>query len=110
MESVYYVIKQESCPACKGHRTITHPSWSAFWETGQNPTDENMGIWFGEEGYNCPPDEEIPCPECDGKGFIRREVELTEVLSFADDRLCNLEQQVTLITNIMNIGFVQVVR
>lgn len=110
METIYYVIKQYPCPVCDGHQTITHPGWEAFWETNQNPTDEIIEQWFTDEGYDVPPDEEIPCHECAGQGVLRREVEMTEVLSFVDDRLFNLEQQVTLITDIMRVGIVRVTK
>ncbi len=97
MNVVYYVIKQEPCPTCLGNETVIHPLWSAFWEFFYD--DENPDIpdvsdideWFTHHGYDYPPDEEIPCPECDGAGFIRREVEISEVLQFIEDRLENLE-------------------
>jgi hypothetical protein len=36
--------------------------------------------WFREQGYDYPPDEEVPCWGCEGEGTIRREAELATAL------------------------------
>jgi len=74
-----------------GNRIVTHPSWLAFWETNQNPTDENIYKWFRDEDYAYPPNEEIPCMECGGTGVISCLVDISEVLQFIEDRITNLE-------------------
>jgi len=36
--------------------------------------------WFQTQGYDYPPDEEVPCWVCEGAGTIRREADLATAL------------------------------
>ena len=86
---MFYVTEETECPACGGQGVVTHPAWELYYRehgdlgilNGDGLPDMALDVaWFREQGYDYPPDEEVPCGECDGEGTIRREVELVAAL------------------------------
>lgn len=81
MDVRYIVTKVETCPTCRGSGVIRHPVWEEYWRTHDRFIEsEQLDKWFEERGYDYPPDEEIECPDCDGRGWIRTEVDLRDAL------------------------------
>lgn len=82
MTTQYYVLSVEECSECDGTGVVYHPLWAHLrllpdfdaW------TQSDVEAWFRERGYAYPPDEEITCSECDGKGGIERDVPLLVAL------------------------------
>lgn len=80
----YYVEAEQPCPDCQGTGVVQHPAWAAYWQEhhGQSlPTAEADARWFREQGYDYPPDEEVPCSECGGTGIVRERVTLSAALA-----------------------------
>ena len=86
---MFYVIEEFECPECNGQGVVTHPAWELYHKEhsymgildADGHPDATLDVaWFQEQGYDYPPDEEVPCSECDGEGTIRREVELATAL------------------------------
>lgn len=81
----YYVTRERPCPECQGVGLVTHPRWQALYDlkgerlTGVTP--ENIEMYFRAEGFDYPPDEEIPCHECDGTGIVRDTVPLAHAMA-----------------------------
>lgn len=85
MTKRFYVTMEADCSECKGQGATIHPRWEQLYEE-LDPYDSLNSFdavvdWFRQQGFEDPPDEEIPCYECDGSGTIRREVELREALA-----------------------------
>jgi len=80
----YRVIYQIRCPACKGEGVVGHPIWNEFWETDPRPQfEDDYQARARELGYASledMPQEEITCNECEGLGYVRREVPLAVAL------------------------------
>lgn len=80
----YLIIKEETCPACHGHKYVINPIWAAFIATitdtngkvNLDEFDRRVDETFG----NILPAEEEPCVECDARGLIRTEVNLADAL------------------------------
>lgn len=80
----YFVESEETCPVCDGCGMVQHPTWAHYWQEhhGQSlPTAEADARWFREQGYDYPPDEEVPCSECGGTGIVRERVTLSAALA-----------------------------
>ena len=82
---MFYVIEELECPECGGQGVVTHPAWELYYaENGDLGLLNAEGCpdmaldeaWFREQGYDYPPDEEIPCGTCEESGLIRHEVDL----------------------------------
>ena len=74
------VLIREVCSACGGTGYISHPAWELYWEGHSALLEERaLRAWFSQEGYDEPPPEEVPCPECDGQGYVMRWVGIREV-------------------------------
>jgi len=84
----YLLIKEETCPTCKGGVWKEHPLWTQYFEEywkpfmeehGRPPTDEEEKEWWSNMGFDPKeiPPQEVECWECEGRGVIRKEV--TEV-------------------------------
>lgn len=75
----YYVIKETTCPKCKGTGWITNPVFIAI-----NEEDDEINKYVVAEayGYNSPDDvsEEVICDECNGKGILEKKVLLEEAI------------------------------
>lgn len=77
----YYLIWERVCRTCDGTGYGTDPFWRDFYayakeNPGADPDEyarEHAGL------YKAPP-EEVPCPECDGAGTVRIEVDLRRAL------------------------------
>jgi len=81
----YFVESEETCPDCQGTGVVQHPAWAVYWQEhplGVYPTSREDEQWFREQGYDYPPDEEVPCSECDGAGVIRQRVPLEDALAY----------------------------
>ena len=102
----YRVIHQSKCAACAGSGMVQHPAWTEFWEPWRdaegkvnppNTADKHelyearaVELGYSSQGIlntttwktamEAMPPEEIDCGECDGTGYIRREVPLVEAL------------------------------
>jgi len=82
----FFVKERKRCTACT-NGVITNPCWQELWEwymaaeaaTGEKPSEEEMQKYIREHYMESEP-EEIACPECEGEGFIEREVELSAAL------------------------------
>ena len=86
---MFYVTEEIECPECRGQGVVTHPAWELYHEehgprglvdADGRPNRELDEAWFQEQGYSYPPDEEVPCVECEGEGRFRREVDLATAL------------------------------
>jgi len=100
---MFYVIEELDCPTCGGQGWVTHPAWELYYEENGDlgilnadghPDMALDETWFREQGYDYPPDEEIPCTECEGGGRIQHSVTLKYALEalFGKDHLTNLTQ------------------
>lgn len=89
----YYVTKADQCQRCKGSGFVTHPVWQRYWQeyarrfpdgapTSFAETDFDDAFWRSEgyEDRRSIPDEEEPCPECEGQGHIETRVRLEQAL------------------------------
>lgn len=75
------VLAREKCLTCKGEGIITHPAWERYWRVHSALLGEKgLREWFAQEGYDEPPPEEVPCPECDGQGYVMRWVDIATIL------------------------------
>lgn len=63
----YLLTKRQVCPKCKGEQYVCHPAWQEYWKDPANQEQPTMP-------------EEIPCPECDGVGYIESQIDLREAL------------------------------
>lgn len=70
------VLVREVCPECRGDGYIVHPAWRAHRTLGE----QGLREWFAQEGYDEPPPEEVPCPECDGQRYVMRWVDIATLL------------------------------
>ncbi len=80
----YYVEAEQPCPDCQGTGVVQHPAWAAYWQEHPlevYPTSREDEQWFREQGYDYPPDEEVPCSECGGTGIVRERVTLSAALA-----------------------------
>ena len=93
---MFYVTEETACPACGGHVVVTHPAWELYYRehgtlgilNGEGQPDMALDVaWFQKQGYDYPPDEEVPCWECEGSGLIRREVDLAAALDTLAKRI-----------------------
>ena len=74
------VLVREVCPGCRGSGVVTHPAWEVYWEGHFALLEERaLREWFASEGYGEIPPEEIPCPECGGRGHTERWEDIQEV-------------------------------
>ena len=73
------ILVRDKCSACGGAGIITHPAWEKYW---RDCRERWIGVeeWFAQEGYDEPPPEEVPCPECDGQGYVMRWVDIATIL------------------------------
>jgi hypothetical protein len=63
LATVATIRLEDRCPECEGERIVQHPTWRDwFAATGGDETKSPM------PEPEIP--EEIPCPECDGRGTI----------------------------------------
>jgi len=79
----YYVIRIDICPRCSCCGVVIHPAWEQFYSDAEKDPHLKYENWFCENGYTFSsdiPPEEIPCPDCEGKGEIESRVELNEAL------------------------------
>jgi hypothetical protein len=86
---MFYVTEEVKCPECAGRGVVTHPAWELYYEENgehgildeEGHLDVSLDVaWFQTQGYDYPPDEEVPCWVCEGEGTIRREVDLAAAL------------------------------
>ena len=86
---MFYVTEEAKCPECQGSGWLTHPAWKLYYEKNgehgildeEGHLDVSLDVaWFQTQGYDYPPDEEVPCWVCEGEGTIRREVDLAAAL------------------------------
>jgi hypothetical protein len=86
----YFVKAEVVCPKCKGTRWLRHPAWKALdFLCDADPHDlpyRELEKFFAGEGYAYPPDEQLPCHECDGAGIIVKEVRLEDALKDLNSR------------------------
>lgn len=91
MSTEYLIVKQETCPECKGKCVILHPAWKIFYKSEhfkfwrESKTADLADVaerFFNEHGYGRAdiPAQEIECGLCEGTGKIRTEVDIREVL------------------------------
>jgi hypothetical protein len=94
----YMVIAEDTCPACRGVGWLRNPEWASVDELFDTNVDRELAAgksrgqavevaaqavaahWVGQ-GYKQPPPQEICCAECEGNGYLRREVSLAQALS-----------------------------
>ena len=89
------VAVTQTCPTCKGTKTIANPSWAEFNSAVKvgRANLETMEQWFrdrgeatrkaamGREYWALPPEEET-CGECEGTGRIHKSATLQEIAAF----------------------------
>ena len=92
---MFYVTEEAKCPECQGSGWLTHPAWKLYYEKNgehgildeEGHLDVSLDVaWFQTQGYDYPPDEEVPCWVCEGEGTIRREVRSGRRVGCANQR------------------------
>ena len=74
------ILVREKCSTCGGTGFITHPAWEMYWRAHRTLGARDLLEWFAQEGYDEPPPEEVPCPECDGQRYVMRWVDIATLL------------------------------
>jgi len=80
-----YIVKETTCPTCKGEGVVQPPIWAEYWrwalafkqEYGRLPTPGEEPVWAAD----LPASEETTCPDCAGLGVVTEKVEMSEVLA-----------------------------
>lgn len=80
MQTQYRIERWRPCARCKTEAIITHPEWELYYKTEE--AQPPFELWFRQQGYEYPPDEDIECPDCDGRGYIN---EVVAAEKFIDD-------------------------
>ena len=101
-ETRYLVFQEKTCTKCNGSCFVQHPAWEEYWKS-HNSFEfgiEESKKWFEDNGFltvfstriDGVPDEEIICPECQGRGSTVSQIELREAmqdLGFISSELVN---------------------
>lgn len=84
----FYIKDCRSCTACLGTGKIENPKymerneWFKAINSLMDTRPPGVEIEVTVLPYSEEESKEIPCPECGGKGFFEKEVELQEALDF----------------------------
>ena len=76
----YLVIREETCPECRGDGWVEHPAWQRLGERWKEMSRHDLRMYFSGEGYGDIPPEEVECSRCRGSGIVRQEVTLQQAL------------------------------
>jgi len=80
------ILTREKCNQCHGNCIISNPAWVCF-DAVEHAGDYFSAAreYFGAEEDDELPPEEIPCPACDGSGYIQSWLRLGEVMLAAKE-------------------------
>lgn len=73
------LLAVRDCATCGRLGAIEHPLWTRFWQlNGPGPHGANLDGLVREASLEGVP-ESIPCPDCDGQGVRKLEVDLADL-------------------------------
>lgn len=90
---IFVITERRTCKKCNQKGITQHPDWAYFWSCHPNQRwaetykefkpniSKYINDWFYDHNIPLPPPPEyMACPNCDGMGFLEKEITLDTAL------------------------------